>query len=69
LLPPPTQHHSFFRNPLYRKTKWPPKEQILLINKVAIPKITKMATKFGLTAFNGVVQHFPLSECICCSIV
>jgi len=36
---------------------------------VAVPKIAKMATKFGSTAFNGVVQPFPLSECICGSIV
>ena len=35
-------------------------EQILSINEAAVPKNTKMATKFGLTVFNG--QLFNLSK-------
>ena len=35
-------------------------EEILLMNEVAVPKNTKMATKFGLTVFNG--KLFKLSK-------
>jgi len=36
------------------------KEQILSINEVAVPKNTKMETKFGLTVFNA--KLFNLSK-------
>ena len=36
------------------------KEQILLINEAAVPKNTKRATKFGLTAINS--KLFNLSK-------
>ena len=39
-------------------------EQILSINEAAVPKNTKMATKFGLTVFNG--KLFNLSKLKVC---
>ena len=40
-------------------------EQILSINEAAVPKNTKMATKFGLTVFNGKLFNFSkLKFCI-----
>ena len=37
-------------------------EEILSINEEAVPKNTKMATKFGVTVFNG--ELFNLSNLI-----
>ena len=37
-------------------------EEILSINEEAVPKNTKMATKFGVTVFNG--KFFNLSNLI-----
>ena len=42
-----------------RKTKWLPvslrlpRSKFFSINEAAVPKQTKMVTKFGLTVFNG----------------
>ena len=40
-------------------------EQILTINKVAVPKNTKMATKFGLTVFKGKLFNLSKLNILC----
>ena len=35
------------------------KEEILSMNERAVPKNTKMATKFGVTVFNGKLFYLP----------
>ena len=32
---------------------WQPEEEILSMNEEAVPRNAKMATKFGVTVFNG----------------
>ena len=50
------------RNKMAFRFAWISEKEILSVNEEAVPKNTKMATKFGVTVFNG--KLFNLSSLI-----